>query len=164
MKKYLTKMIIPTVILAWAIAYFIEVSKYKPLNAVLIRPVFLVMAVLYVINAVTDFIACRREAAAEGVPAREEKSLLQAVKGFLTSPGSKIVYLFVLIMLYALLLKSVGFIIVNALFLFAVLLVMGERKVWKLVLIPIVVTALMHLIFVTGLKILLPAGILKGLI
>ena len=83
MKKFLTKMIIPTVILAWAIAYYVEVSKYKPINSVLIRPVFYVMAFLYVVKAVTDFTACRKEAAAAsaGFTPEEIAAITQGTEG-----------------------------------------------------------------------------------
>jgi len=169
MKKFLSKMIIPTIILGWATYYIISVLKFKPLNLVLIRPVYFVMLGLYIINGVIDYFACRKEekmknVAANTAESKEKRSFVEVVKELAAAKQSKIVYIFIMILLYALLLKPVGFIIVNLLFLFGVLFVMGERKVWKLIAIPIVVTAAMYMVFVVGLKILLPAGILKGLI
>lgn len=169
MKKFISKMIIPTIILGWATYYIIEVSKFKPLNLVLIRPVYFIMLGLFIINSVIDFLACRKEEKAKETSGeateqqKEKRSFWTVVKDLAAAKQSKIVYIFVAIMLYALLIKPLGFIIVNLLFLFGVLFIMGERKVWKLIVIPIVVTAAMYLIFVVGLKILLPAGILKGL-
>lgn len=172
MKKYLQKMIIPTAIMIWATWYFISVSKMKAMDSVLIRPIYIILAVLFVINSVTDFIQFRKQSKAEkDIPAeepveesKEESTVRNHVKKFLDSSAGKIILIFLQILLYALLMKKIGFLIVNTLFIFGVLLVMGERKVWKLIVIPIVVTVAMYAIFVLGLKVLLPKGILKGIL
>ena len=167
MKKFLQKMIIPTAIMIWATWYFFSVSKMKKLDSVLIRPIYFILAALFVVNAISDYIEAKKETEAEkkSAPENEEKKTFKEIlKCFVQSSAFRIVLIFVLIMLYALLLKKVGFIIVNTLFVLGVLLIMGERKVWKLIVIPIVVTAAMYAIFVLGLKILLPKGILKGIL
>lgn len=167
MKKFLQKMIIPTVIMIWATWYYITVSGFKPLDSVLIRPIYIILAILYVINGITDYFECKKQAEAEDAQEKASASKMtvaDSIKSFFKSPSSKIVLIFVQILLYSLLLKKIGFVIVNTVFLFGVLYAMGERKIWKLIVIPVVVTAAMYAVFVVGLKILLPKGILKGIL
>ena len=67
----------------------------------------------------------------------------------------------VLMLAYALLLETVGFEILSVLFLFFSLLLCRERSPVKLILIPIVGTAVMYYIFHVLLKIMVPLMFLK---
>lgn len=49
------QMILPTIVLIWAAAYFIEVLAKGPKNVYLIKPVFICMVILYFINGYIDY-------------------------------------------------------------------------------------------------------------
>lgn len=67
----------------------------------------------------------------------------------------------VLMLLYALLLNSVGFEILSVLFLLISMLLCRERNLWRLILIPILGTAAMYFVFHILLKIQVPLLFLK---
>lgn len=66
-----------------------------------------------------------------------------------------------MMLLYALLLNTVGFEILSVLFIFIGMLLCRERNPWRLVLIPILGTAAMYYVFHVLLKIMLPMLFLK---
>ena len=59
----------------------------------------------------------------------------------------------VMMLLYGLLIETVGFEILSVLFLFISILLCGERRPLRLVLIPVISTACMYLVFIVLLKI-----------
>lgn len=156
MKKFLKKMIIPTIILAWATFYLLEVLQYPPKNYLFIKPIYFVLLAFYVLNAVLDYLECRKDKSEK----TEKVPFKQAVNEFVHSDGMKIVEVFAAVIVAALLFNVLGFFIVVPIFLFGMLFIAGERKVWILIAVPIVVTGLLYLLFGVGLQIRLPFGIL----
>ncbi|MDD3203911.1 MAG: tripartite tricarboxylate transporter TctB family protein [Pygmaiobacter massiliensis] len=154
MKEYLLKkMALPTIVLIWAGAYYIEVMGYSVKNHRLIQPIFWIMALLYIINGVTDYRAYQRRKS-EAPPVltkkdpvnREHMTRVLAIIGIMAG--------------YVALLKFLGFVISTFLFGGAILYFMGEKKWYKVVGIPLVLVTALYLIFRIGLSIPLPTGFL----
>ena len=61
MGSLIKKLALPAIVLLWSAAYFIEVAGYSKKNQYLIKPVFIVMVILFVVNTFTDIREWRRE-------------------------------------------------------------------------------------------------------
>lgn len=155
MKNFLLKkMALPTVVLLWAAAYYIEVMGYSAKNHRMIQPIFWVMVLLYVINGITDYREWKREqaggtAAKDAAPARMDRT-----------QAAKLVALIGCMAAYVLLLNVTGFVLTTVVFTCAVLLLMGERKWYLLVGIPVLLAAVLYVAFKIALGIPLPTGFL----
>ena len=69
------------------------------------------------------------------------------------------VAIFAILIIYVLLLDPVGFILTTLVCSFLVMLVMGERKWYVLVFMPIALVIILYLVFNLGLRVPLPKGI-----
>lgn len=67
------------------------------------------------------------------------------------------------ILLYAILLKGVGYIICSALLMIGLLLIFRIKKIWAYVVLPVVTTALAYFLFHSLLRVPLPTGLLEFL-
>ncbi len=158
MKNFLKKMIIPTIIMGWATVFLLEVLQYPPKNYILIRPVYFVMLAFYLVNAVLDFLGCRKDEKVHTPSCDVTAPMKDRVVAFLKSDKIKIPSVFAFFLLAEVLLNILGFFIVLPLFLFAVLRIAGVTN-WKiLVILSIIVTVVLYLIFQVGLNVALPYG------
>lgn len=150
MKDFLLKkMALPTVVLVWAASYYVEVMGYSEKNHRLIQPVFWIMVLLYIINGITDY--------------REWKSTKTEQAEDTSSPkpfDRKIIAVIVAMVAYVVLLNIFGFVISTLLFVAAVLFLMGERRWYLLIGIPIALVAVLYVVFRIALSIPLPIGFL----
>ena len=162
LKAYLKKMALPTAVMVWAFTYYLECLNYKIKSRRMVSIVFFMMLGLHVINGVTDFLEVRRAAKAKGAdPASAEKTARSSFKELLTSSGvGRMVAIFAILIIYVLLLDPVGFILTTLVCSFLVMLVMGERKWYVLVFMPIALVIILYLVFNLGLRVPLPKGIL----
>ena len=98
-----------------------------------------------------------------------------AVRGFLTKAtahasdlrmdaGRRILLMFFLLGLYALILQPLGFIIASALALCCLLWLAGERRFWLILMLAIIVPTGLYVFFVKVARIPIPTGILKSLL
>lgn len=150
MKDFLLKkMALPTVVLVWAASYYVEVMGYSEKNHRLIQPVFWIMVLLYVINGITDY---REWKSTQTEPAEDTSS----PKPF----DRKIIAVIVAMVAYVVLLNIFGFVISTLLFVAAVLFLMGERRWYLLIGIPIALVAVLYVVFRIALSIPLPIGFL----
>lgn len=159
MKNFLKKMIIPTIIMGWATVFLLEVLQYPAKNYILIRPVYFVMLAFYLVNAVLDFLSCRKEEkvyipSGNNDTTTKERIVVVSMK----SDKIKIPLVFAVFLLSALLLNILGFFIVLPLFLFTILRISGVTNWITLVLFSIIITIVLYLIFQVGLSIPLPHG------
>lgn len=160
MKSFIKRMVIPTIIMIWATVFFLEVIQYPPKNYILIRPVYYVMLIFYVVNGALDFFSCRKR------QLKEEKTVegiffKQKIIDFCKSDGIKIPLVFISLFITTLLFDLLGFFIVIPVFMVTVILISGVRD-WKiLVIFPVILTVLSYLIFKVGLDVALPFGILS---
>ena len=154
MKEFLLKkMALPTIVLFWAVSYYVEVMAYSVKNHRLIQPIFWVMAVLYIINGITDYREWKQIQAGRQSGQAENKliSSRQTVK---------VAAVIIVMAAYVALLGLLGFVTSTFLFAGAVQYLMGERKWYRVVCIPLVLVAFLYLVFRIGLSIPLPTGFL----
>ena len=159
MSKFWKEMILPTVLLILATLYYAQVTQLgNPKNYIMIRPVYFGLVLLYVINAVMDYLDCRKELAA-GTGAAKEAAEKQHTE-FLDQPLVRIVLLFAAMALFALLLSTLGFLISGFLLIAAIMGIMRVKGWWQYLVFPLLAVAALYLIFKVALGIPLPAGIL----
>ena len=156
--QYMKKMALPTIVMAWATAYFVECQGYGLKSRRLVSIVFFIMLALYVINGITDFLEERRaynaqETAREKAPVIDWAAIRQG-------PAMRTISLFVILGVYVLVLEPLGFILTTFACSLGILLVMDERKPARLILIPIILVIALYVSFKIGLRIPLPVGIL----
>ena len=152
MGSLIKKLALPAIVLLWSAAYFIEVAGYSKKNQYLIKPVFIVMVILFVVNTFTDIREWRREQeSGKGASqiSQEEKQVL--LKSLLVVVSMAV---------YVILMPHIGFIITTAVLLAVLLLIMQVREFLPLILLPLIVTGILYAVFTTGLHIPLPAGFL----
>ncbi len=73
---------------------------------------------------------------------------------------SKVLCLVAALILWYVLLRPVGFIIMTALLMAVSMLLLGNRRTWQLIAIPVICSAVIYVIFAHMLNVPLPAGIL----
>lgn len=160
LKAFSKKMVLPTLVMIWATTYFLECQNYKLKSRRLVSIVFFMMLGLYVINALTDYFEVRkawRKQPACDRPASPKGNL----KEFLLSSGiGRMVAIFAVLILYVLCLDRAGFILTTLICSCLIMLVMGERKWYILVFMPIALVVLLYVIFNFGLRVPLPKGFL----
>lgn len=88
-------------------------------------------------------------------PGQVEKINFAQIKGFFTG---KMFIGIVITALMAILLEPLGFLPTTFLFLAAYGILLGERKVWKILVISLVLDLLLYVVFFKGLSIMLPRG------
>ncbi|MDL2209672.1 tripartite tricarboxylate transporter TctB family protein [Desulfovibrio sp. OttesenSCG-928-O18] len=139
---------IPFVLLLLAVAYFCEVRTGKEQDLMLIKPVFYLMVVLFIINAATDMRAILRERSEGGEQEKENASL----KKILSFAG--------LAILLVAALPFAGFLLSSTLFMFLVLFMFKVEKKAVLFLMPVGVSVTLYLLFAHVFAVELPVGVL----
>lgn len=160
--RILKKLTTPTLIMAWSLYYFIEVSGKPHLAGVFIKPVFWIMVALYVLIVLMDIRDCKDEEKAEAESfastSEEEKAEILAkeeaakkdVQRTLVCVGSAVAY--ILIQPY------LGFVLSTTLMLFGLFCwLKAPKKVLAFVLAAAVAVG-MYALFKIGLKVPLPTG------
>lgn len=152
MGSLIKRLAIPAIVLLWSATYFIEVAGYSKKNQYLIKPVFIVMVVLFVVNTFTDIREWKREREENKGAlqiSQEEKQVL--FKSFLVVVSMAV---------YVIVMPHLGFIITTAVLLAVLLLIMQVKKPLPYILLPLIVTGILYAVFKLGLHIPLPAGFL----
>lgn len=161
--------IMPTIAMIWASVYFLEVMQLSEKNQYLIRPVFFIMVVLYVINTLGDVkkwkeTQAEREkllAESEGEECPKEIELARIANKERKEDLIQLAMILGVSLIYLLIMPRLGFIISTILFLFAQLIVLKADKGPMLIVLPLVLTVVLHLAFTKILGIPLPVGILR---
>lgn len=171
MSSLVKRLALPAIVLIWSASYFVEVLGYSKKNQYLIKPVFIAMAILFAVNAITDVMEWKKEqrdagkreireketgeretgaeaAARSPVPAEERQTLLRSLFVVLSMAA------------YILILPHLGFVISTVLLAAGLLLLMQVRKLPVLILLPVILTGVLYAAFKLGLHIPLPAGFL----
>lgn len=160
MVRLIKKLFIPTVIFAWAVCYYVEILGKKASAGYFIKPVFWIMAALYVIIAAKDtkiWLDDRKKAevrpkdmetkAAGSAGKTKDVELVQMA----VCVGSAAVYLLVM--------PYLGFIIATVLILFGMFCWLKAPNKLGALALAVIVTAGMYALFKFGLKVPLYAGI-----
>jgi len=137
------KLTVPTLVALWAFTYFLEISKNVTQDQMLIRPVFYLLIFLYVINTVGDIRSWRREE-------QQDKAPVQP----------KLLIFIALVIACLALFSLLGFIITCFLFLLASFWLFHVRSKAYLLGLPLIITALLFIIFKIMLGVALPDGVL----
>lgn len=137
---------IPFVLLFMAGLYFLEVRGGKEQDLMLIKPVFYLMVVLFLINAVTDMRAILKD---KGKAAAAEADPLRKILPFAG-----------LAVLLVAALPYLGFLISSAIFMLLVLFLFKVDSKAILALMPIVVSVSLYLLFEYVFGVELPVGFL----
>lgn len=152
MGSLIKRLAIPAIVLLWSATYFIEVVGYSKKNQYLIKPVFIVMVILFAVNTFTDIREWKREREenkGELQISQEEKQVL--IRSFFVVASMAV---------YVVIMPHLGFIITTVALLAVLLLIMQVSKPLPYILLPLIVTGILYAVFKIGLHIPLPAGFL----
>lgn len=138
---------IPLALLLLGGVYFMEVRSGNAQDLMLIRPVFYLMVVLFLINAATDLRSIMREQSAE--ESEKEKGSLKKILAFCAASVGMVV-----------LLPYLGFVLSAMAFLFVVLKMFKVDNSTVLYLMPIGVSIALYLLFDQVFSVPLPQGFL----
>jgi putative tricarboxylic transport membrane protein len=164
MLQLIKKFFVPTAILGWATYYYIEILGKKASAGYFIKPVFWILAVLYVVIIIMDVRELRASQKREQIEAQTDTEEVRAEKVAKRSEdnqdtirtiiclGSSVVYIF--------LLPYLGFIIATTLFLFGLFWWLKAKNKLLAFVLAVVVTMGMYALFGLGLKVPLYTGFL----
>lgn len=156
-KKVITSLAPALLMMAWCTYYFAQVSQQSADSQRLIRPIYYVLCVLFVVMLINAIRQARAEASAKSEAQSEKK----AVKDAKYYKELKIMVIFVVgTGLYLLALPRLGFIISTPIFLFAAFLYLKSDKKTAVIL-AVLLTAFAYIVFKMLLNVPLPAGILS---
>jgi len=141
-------MIIPLGILVWACTYFNEIRSQSLQDQMFIRPVFYLLAVLFIVNGVNDFRSFSKSSQVAAKPKDDEDT-------------KKVIGFILLVLVYLLLVTYVGFIITSVVFLFSCLLLFGVKSKVLLVFMPLGVSLFLYVLFAVWFGVPLPEGLLN---
>jgi len=113
-----------------------------------IRPVFYLLAVLFIVNGVNDFRSF-------------SKSSQVAAKSKDDGDTKKVIGFILLVLVYLLLVTYVGFIITSVVFLFSCLLLFEVKSKVILIFMPLGVSLFLYLLFAVWFGVPLPEGLLN---
>lgn len=139
---------IPLVLLLLGGAYFMEVRTGNPQDSMLIRPVFYLMTLLFLINAATDLRAIMRDRST-AEKEKEEKGALRRILLFCAASVGMVVAL-----------PYLGFVLSAMGFLFVVLKMFKVESDTVLYLMPIGMSIALYLLFDQVFSVPLPQGFL----
>lgn len=141
------KTFLPLLMLAFAAIYFIEVRQLHDLDQALIKPVFFLMVLLFIINTVSDY---RENKRCQDNASTKQNENFQF---------RKILPYIVLTAVYLIVMPYVGFMPASILFLAGALYRLNVRKTIVLITLPIGLSVLLYFLFVYLFSVPLPAGI-----
>lgn len=140
----LQRVTVPTLILIWAFVYMFGLRDNKPDDLLLIKPVFYLLFLLYIINTTGDIREWRQE---------KGKNI--------DTKAPKNIYIFIgLVVAYLLLISYLGFIITSILFILANLILFQVKNKYMFIFFPLIITFLLYIVFKILFNIPLPAGFL----
>lgn len=163
MSALIKRLALPAMVLIWSASYFIEVSGYSKKNQYLIKPVFIAMVLLFIVNTITDVREWKKEQ-------REKKELYQEAAGRspdMTGPTAeekqtllRSFFVVLSMAVYIVVMPYLGFVISTIVLVVFLLALMQVRKPIPMILLPVLLTGVLYAAFKMGLHIPLPAGFL----
>ncbi|MFZ7101101.1 MAG: tripartite tricarboxylate transporter TctB family protein [Peptococcaceae bacterium] len=145
MKKH-QKIIVPTIMLLWAIIYFVGIAKNPAKDQMLIKPVFLILVLLYIFNTYKEL----KKTGSHGYAAAKNEEI-KYVKTFL---------LMLLGFIFLLIVELLGFILTTIIFVFLTFKLFEVRQKKVLFIGPVVLSLGLYYLFSYWLGVPLPKGIL----
>lgn len=157
--KLIKKLTAPTLMMLWALYYFVEIQGKQASAGLFIRPVFWIMLALYILILWMD-IRDWREQREKDVRPEEGKQAPEANAAEGKADLHRTVICIAGAVAYVILLPFLGFLISTALFLFIMFCWLKAPNKIAAFLLAAAVAAGMYLLFKTGLKVPLPTGFL----
>ncbi len=158
MNKHLANLFVPTLILLWAFAYWIDILGVSARNKLLVTPVCILIVLFYCYFTFVELRSYRKERA--GAPKKEGGAGCGSETAFLlTLPKKEIAILFI-VAVYLLVVPYLGFGATSFLFMFAMLYLLGVRKWGLMTAFSVISTAVLFVAFKIVLMVPLPGGIL----
>lgn len=158
MKKHAVNLFVPTLILVWALAYWLDILDVSAHDKLLITPVSILIFVLYCYFAFVEFSSYRKERAialqTEGETTGEYENTF-----WIKLPRREIAIIFMLA-IYLLVVQYLGFGATSFLFMFGMLYLLGVRRLGIMFGFSIISTAVLYFAFKVVLMVPLPGGIL----
>lgn len=153
-KEIIKRMFIPTIMLIWAVCYYIEVLGKKASAGIFVKPVVWIMAVLYVLIGVKEVQEIRHAQKPETKTAEKNdgKVIDPELYRMLVCVGSAALYIF--------LMPYVGFALCTVVLLTGLFWWLKSSSRIGAFILALLVTAGIYLLFSMGLKVPLPAGFL----
>jgi hypothetical protein len=155
MLPLIQKIMVPSLVMIWASFYFFEVIKLSERNQYLIRPVFYIMLVLFIINTFTDYFDWKN------AKMTQKEGKVEASGIFKDLDYLKTLALVVLLSAgYIATMRTLGFVLSTAIYLLLQVIVLKSKNKLVIVGLPIALTIIVFLIFRQILGVPLPRGIL----
>lgn len=129
------------------------------MNTILFYILQIILAIL-LYQRTDRFFDCRKEAAAAKAQSEDGQTVVKQRIPFFENPSIRIVLLFLAMGIFALLLKTLGFLICGYVLMVAIMLIMNVKGLLRYIIFPIATVALLYIIFKFALGMPLPAGIL----
>ena len=151
------RLMAPSLIFLFVLIYYFEVRDLSESNLLLIKPIFWIMVVLFPVVVLME-IKKWKNTAIEQADEPEGETDFDENYELKSKVTPKLLIYMASIALYLFLLPYLGFILVSFLFLPSLMYALGTKNIKLLVLIPIIVIAVVYLLFDTWLGIPLPKG------
>lgn len=115
MSMLLKRLAAPLLMLAWAVYYFLQVSRQNPQSQYLIRPVFYVICVIFAVIAAGEISRLRKEQKSAGGVGAPAIPISDQVRALLKN---KVALFMLTTLIYLLVMQLLGFILSTAFYLF----------------------------------------------
>lgn len=160
--KLIKKLITPTLIMIWALYYFVEIQGKQASAGLFIRPVFWVMLALYILILWMDIRDWReqRRTREETEVSEEERQAAETKAAAERADLRRTVVCVAGAVAYVVLMPFLGFLISTAAFLFVMFCWLKAPNKVAALFLAAAVAAGMYLLFKIGLKVPLPTGFL----
>lgn len=163
MVRLIKKLFIPTVILIWAVFYYIEILGKKASAGYFIKPVFWIMALLYAVIAAKEYKVWSDESKAikdDGSKADDNTADDKAATAKMDPELMRMMVCVGSAAAYLITMPFLGFIIATVLLLFGMFCWLKAPNKMGALLLAVLITAGMYILFRFGLKVPLYKGFL----
>ena len=154
--KLLSPLFVPTMVVAFSIAYYMESWEVTSNNKLLIKPICFLIVLLYIYFIYQEYTKQKLEI-------KQEKS--SNVERTAISPHqimlSKSVIIVVMTGIYVLLIQYLGFIITSIMFMGGMLYTLNVKNKWIIAIYSVLSTIILYFAFKIILMVPLPTGILS---
>lgn len=154
MNKHVVNLFVPTLVVLWSLAYWAEIADIGARDKLLIRPVCILLCLIYCYLLWIEYKSYRLEStsgdSASGI--RDKKNFWQILP-------KKEITIIALLATYLLIVPWLGFVVTSFIFMICMLYLLDVRKIHVIVGFSVISTGVLYLAFKVILMIPLPGGI-----
>ena len=154
--KLLSPLFVPTMVVAFLIAYYIESWEVTSNNKLLIKPICFLIVLLYIYFIYQEYTKQKLEIKQEK-SSNVERTAISSHQIML----SKSVIIVVMTGIYVLLIQYLGFIITSIMFMGGMLYTLNVKNKWIIAIYSVLSTIILYFAFKIILMVPLPTGILS---